>query len=47
MEKRGELRIPRDIRFFVHIHECKEDHDLVGVSVACEAIDFSPRGLHV
>ncbi|MFT5211619.1 MAG: hypothetical protein ACI9CE_003358, partial [Flavobacterium sp.] len=47
MEKRGELRILRDICFFVHINECKEDHDLVGVSVACEAIDFSTHGLHV
>ena len=45
MDKRAELRIPQDIRIFVHVHECKEDPSLVGVSIACEAIDFSTRGL--
>lgn len=45
MDKRAEARVPHDIRFFVHVHECHEDSDLVGVSVACEAIDFSTRGL--
>ena len=46
-DKRGEPRIPHDIRFFVHVHECKEDPDMVGVSIACEAIDFSKRGLQL
>lgn len=45
MDKRGELRVAHQIRFFVHVHECKEDPDLVGVSVECEAIDISSRGM--
>ena len=45
MDKRGEPRVPHQIRFFVHVEECKDDPDLVGVSVECEAIDFSTRGM--
>ncbi|HIG43501.1 MAG: PilZ domain-containing protein [bacterium] len=46
MDKRVEPRIEnRRIKFFVHIHECKEEQSMVGVSIACEAIDFSTRGL--
>ena len=45
MDKRRELRIAYQIRFFVHVHECNEDPDMVGVSVECEAIDFSTRGM--
>ena len=45
MDKRAEARVPHNIRFFVHVHECQEDPDLVGVSIAVEAIDFSTRGL--
>lgn len=45
MDKRSEARIPHNVRFFVHIHECEDDPDMVGVSIACEAIDFSPKGL--
>lgn len=45
MDKRVEHRFPNNIRFFIHIHECKEDPDMVGVSVACEAVDFSHRGI--
>ncbi|MFT7244359.1 MAG: hypothetical protein ACI82A_001715 [Candidatus Azotimanducaceae bacterium] len=45
MDKRGELRVAHQIRFFVHVHECNEDPDMVGVSVECEAIDFSTRGM--
>lgn len=45
MDKRGEPRVPHQIKFFVHVHECKEDPDMVGVSVEAEAIDFSTRGM--
>tara|TARA_R110002072_G_scaffold7773_5_gene41529 strand:- start:7707 stop:8051 length:345 start_codon:yes stop_codon:yes gene_type:complete len=45
MNKRGEPRVAHQIRFFVHVHECKEDPDLIGLSVECEAIDFSTRGM--
>lgn len=45
MDKRSEARVPTAIRFFVHVHECKDEPELVGVSVACEAVDFSPHGL--
>lgn len=45
MEQRREPRIPHNIRFFVHVSECDENPDLVGVSVACSAVDFSKRGL--
>lgn len=45
MDKRAEPRVNHNIRFFVHVHECKEDPDLVGTSLACEAIDFSTRGM--
>lgn len=45
MDKRGESRVSHNIRFFVHVSECDEDPDLIGVSVSCEAIDFSANGL--
>jgi hypothetical protein len=44
-EQRSETRIPNNVRFFVHVHECEEDPDLVGTSVTCEAVDFSLHGL--
>lgn len=44
-EQRGEPRIAHEIKFFVHVHECKDDPDMVGVSVECEAIDVSTRGM--
>lgn len=47
MDKRSETRVPHNVRFFVHVHECEDDPDMVGVSVACEAIDFSPHGLQL
>ena len=47
MEQRSEPRIPQHVRFFVHVHECEEDHDLVGTSVTCEALDFSVHGLQL
>jgi hypothetical protein len=45
MDKRGEPRVAHQIKFFVHVHECNEDPDMVGVSVECEAIDFSTHGV--
>ncbi len=45
MDKRGEPRVPHQINFFVHVHECTEDPDMIGVSVEAEAIDFSTRGM--
>jgi len=45
MDKRGEPRVAHQIKFFVHVHECDEDPDMVGVSVECEAIDFSTHGM--
>ena len=45
MDKRREPRTPLNIRFFVHVSECDADPDLVGVSVSCEGVDFSPHGL--
>ena len=46
-DKRSEPRVEHKIRFFVHVHECREDPDLVGVSIACEALDFSSHGLQL
>ncbi|HJN51965.1 MAG: PilZ domain-containing protein [Pseudomonadales bacterium] len=45
MDKRREPRVPHNIRFFVHVSECDEDPDLIGVSVSCEGVDFSSNGL--
>ncbi len=47
MQKRKEPRIEQHVRFFLHVHKCAEDPDLVGVSVACEAVDFSSHGLQL
>ncbi len=47
MDKRREPRVEHKIRFFVHVHECDEDPDMVGVSIACEALDFSSHGLQL
>jgi len=45
MDKRSEARVPQNIRFFVHIHECEDAPEMVGDSIACEAVDFSHHGL--
>jgi hypothetical protein len=45
MEQRSEPRVLNDIKFFVHVQECKEDNDLAGTSIACEAVDVSVHGL--
>ncbi len=36
-----------DMEFVAHIHECDDDPELVGKSIACEITDFSGHGLHV
>ena len=45
MDKRSETRVSSSIRFFVHVHDCPEQPAMVGESLACEAVDFSPHGL--
>jgi hypothetical protein len=45
MDKRLEPRITHEVKFFVHIKECREDPELVGLSVECLAIDLSTRGM--
>ena len=45
MEQRSETRIERNLGIFVHVHSCKENPELVGVSIPCDATDFSPHGL--
>ena len=47
MEHRTETRVESHVRFFVHVHECEADHDLVGTSLTCEAVDFSVHGLQL
>jgi hypothetical protein len=47
MENRREPRIEHKIKFFVHVHECKDNPELVGVSIECEALDFSSHGLQL
>ncbi|MBO6555912.1 MAG: PilZ domain-containing protein [Pseudomonadales bacterium] len=45
MEQRKETRIDYNIRFFVHVHESKDEPEMVGLSLECEAIDFSAHGV--
>ena len=47
MENRSEPRIDHQVRFFVHVHECDEDPDIVGTSLSCDAVDFSVHGLQL
>jgi len=44
MDKRRE---PRIVDSIAHIHECHDDPELVGESIACEGINFSSRGLQL
>lgn len=46
-EQRSEARVAHQIRFFVHVHRCPDEPNLVGTSMACEAVDFSPHGLQL
>jgi len=45
MNNRVEPRVAHQSKFFVHVHECSQAPEMVGVSVECEAIDFSTRGM--
>lgn len=45
MEHRAETRMDFNVRFFVHVHESKNEPDMVGLSLECEAIDFSAHGM--
>ena len=45
MEQRKEARIDYNVRFFVHVHESEDEPDMVGMSLECEAIDFSAHGV--
>jgi hypothetical protein len=47
MEQRQEPRTAHKIRLFVHVHDCEEDPDLVGVTIACETVDLSTHGLQL
>ncbi len=44
MDKRRE---PRVVDNSAHIHECYDDPDLVGESIACEVIDFTCHGIRL
>ena len=35
------------MEFVAHVHECDDDPELVGKSIACEITDISGHGLHV
>lgn len=45
MEQRTETRVDFGIRFFVHVHESESEPEMVGLSLECEAIDFSAHGM--
>ena len=45
MEQRTETRVDFNVRFFVHVHESVDEPDMVGLSLECEAIDFSAHGM--
>ena len=45
MDKRSEDRVSSAVRFLVHVHECDDDPDMVGVSLSCKAVDFSIHGI--
>ena len=45
MEQRSETRTEREISILVQVESCKENSDLVGMSIPCQAIDFSRHGI--
>ncbi len=45
MDKRVEPRVPHEVKFFVHIKECEQDAELIGLSVECIAVDLSTHGM--
>ncbi len=46
MEHRSEARVDFNVRFFVAIHKSWNAPEMVGVSLECEAVDFSAHGMH-
>ena len=44
-EQRSEARVDYNVRFFVHVHESEHEPDMIGMTLECEAIDFSSRGM--
>jgi hypothetical protein len=47
MEQRGEERIDHNVRFFVNVFESKEEPDMAGMALECEAVDFSAHGMQL
>ena len=47
MDRREEPRVKYKVKFITHVHKCDDDPDLVGVSIACEAVDISSHGLRL
>lgn len=45
MDNRIEPRITHEVKFFVHVQECQEDAELIGLSLQCVAVDLSTRGM--
>jgi len=43
--QRSENRLEESFRFFVHVHESAAQPHMVGMSLQCEAIDFSAHGM--
>ena len=44
-DQRREERVENNVRFFVHVYASETDPDMVGMSLECEAIDFSAHGM--
>jgi hypothetical protein len=44
-EQRTATRVDINVRFFVHVRESEDEPDMVGLSLECKAIDFSPCGM--
>ena len=45
MDKRSEARIDRNVGIFIHVHTCTDRPEFMGISIPCDAMDFSPHGL--
>ena len=43
--QRGENRVEQSFRFVAHVHESAAQPHLAGMSLQCEAIDFSAHGM--
>jgi hypothetical protein len=47
MENRSESRVRGNLRFFVHVVECATDPGIMGATLSCTGIDFSPHGMQL